>query len=72
MVIYFMYTITNGYHRTLRPSEINKIVDFNSSHELIYISNAVLTYISHSLRIIGHPLKEMDVRNELSNYLMGN
>ncbi|KJP85340.1 hypothetical protein AK88_05044 [Plasmodium fragile] len=47
-------------------------INKNSSNELIYVSGSVLTYICFWQLIIGYTLREMEIRDELSDYLKGN
>ncbi|CAA9988566.1 conserved Plasmodium protein, unknown function [Plasmodium knowlesi strain H] len=46
-------------------------INKNSSNELIYVSGSVLTYICFWQLIIGYTLREMEIRDELSDYLKG-
>ncbi|SBS84221.1 conserved Plasmodium protein, unknown function [Plasmodium ovale] len=46
-------------------------INKNLSNELIYISGSVLTYICFWQLIIGYTLREMEIRDELSDYLRG-
>ncbi|GAW81290.1 hypothetical protein, conserved [Plasmodium gonderi] len=46
-------------------------INKNLSNELIYISGSVLTYICFWQLIIGYTLREMEIRDELSDYLKG-
>ncbi|SOV11902.1 conserved Plasmodium protein, unknown function [Plasmodium sp. gorilla clade G2] len=47
-------------------------INKNMSNELIYVSGSVLTYICFWQLIIGYTLREMEIRDELSDYLKGN
>ncbi|KNG77406.1 hypothetical protein PFMG_03502 [Plasmodium falciparum IGH-CR14] len=46
-------------------------INKNMSNELIYVSGSVLTYICFWQLIIGYTLREMEIRDELSDYLKG-
>ncbi|CRG93036.1 conserved Plasmodium protein, unknown function [Plasmodium gallinaceum] len=47
-------------------------INKNLSNELIYVSGSVLTYICFWQLIIGYTLREMEIRDELSDYLKEN